>query len=73
MPALSHSAMIDLCSTLNNLGLYVHQQKSVLTTTTCLKFLGFFIDTSDMTITLTPDKIQKYFSTAHRLLEQADQ
>ena len=59
----------DLRPTLNNFGFYTHQRKSVLKPTKCLKFLGFFINTNDMTISLMAEKIQRFCSMAHYLLE----
>ena len=46
-------------TTLSKLGFVIHDDKSVLTPTRRLKFLRFQLDSHDMTVELTSDKVQK--------------
>ena len=63
-------AVNDLCNMFTKLGFYIHNSnKSVLTPTTMLKFLGIFIDTNLMTINLTDDTIDKLITTATQLTQ----
>ena len=53
---------------LSNAGFYIHYEKSVLKPTQRLTFLGFVIDSKDMSIYLPDSKIDKLKSCVHELL-----
>ena len=53
---------------LSNAGFYIHYEKSVLQPTQRLTFLGFVIDSKDMSIYLPDSKIDKLKSCVHELL-----
>ena len=54
---------------LQDLGFVIHPDKSILHPTQILTFLGFIINTINMTVTLTPEKKSKIRSKALSLLE----
>lgn len=45
---------------LQSLGFLIHKEKSVLTPTQRLKFLGFYLDSKEMTVEITADKVEKF-------------
>ena len=53
---------------LQELGFVIHPEKSVLHPTQVITFLGFIIDTVNMTVTLTLEKKEKIKNMAHGLL-----
>ena len=55
---------------LEDLGFMVHPLKSKFDPEKSLLFLGFMLDSNDMTITLTQDKVEKFKRAAHDLLEK---
>ena len=59
-----------LSGKLDSLGLVVHQEKSVLKPTQCLTFLGFELNSLDMTVNLKLDKRQKFTRAALDLLDK---
>ena len=56
---------------LEDLGFYVHYDKSVLTPTQKIVFLGFEIDTVNMTVSLTAEKKQKIKEYCIKLLSKS--
>ena len=63
-------ALDALCQGLDDLGFVVHMKKSVLEPTQRIIFLGFWLDSRDMTITLTQEKKLKFTRAASDLLEK---
>ena len=59
-----------LCQVLQSLGFVVHQDKSILEPTKHLQFLGFLLDSQNMTVHLTQDKVKKFTRSATELLEK---
>ena len=59
-----------LCTELEELGLVVHDEKSVLEPTRKLKFLGFMLDSEEMTVTLTQEKREKIGRAAQAILDK---
>ena len=57
---------------LDKLGLVVHPVKSVLEPTQKLKFLGFWLDSTTMQVSVSEPKIEKLESEALRLLQTKD-
>ena len=55
----------------DKLGLTVHTEKSVLTATKKIEFLGFVLDSTDMTITLTSKKKDKIASMAQKMAHKS--
>lgn len=61
---------IKIAEILKKLGFYVHESKSCLTPDTKIVFLGFNIDSVNMTVTPTEGKINKICSAASALLQK---
>ena len=61
-------ALRELSLTLDRLGLVVHEDKSVLTPTQVLTFLGFSLDSVNMRVEITPEKVQKFTRAGQDLL-----
>lgn len=61
-----------LCTTslFTKLGFYVHPSKSVFNPTQKLVFLGFIIDSVNMIVSPTPEKIQKTVKACKQLLRK---
>ena len=57
---------------LEGLGFYVHYGKSVLSPTQRIVFLGFEIDTVNMTVSLTAEKKQKIKDYCNKLLNKTE-
>ena len=55
-------------SVLQSLGFIVHEDKSIVKPVTSLKFLGFELNSQNMTVSLTEDKIQKFRRASSDLL-----
>ena len=55
---------------LDSLGLIVHLEKSVLRPTKCIKFLGFWIDSVEMKITLTNEKAKAIVLLGNEILQK---
>ena len=55
---------------LDSLGLTVHPEKSVLRPTKCIKFLGFWIDSVEMKITLTNEKAKAIVLLVNKILQK---
>ena len=55
----------DTVELLIELGFTIHADKSILVPTQKIVFLGFIINTVDMTLTLTPEKKQKNLELCH--------
>jgi hypothetical protein len=51
------SNIVDTTTLLKNLGLYPHEDKSVTTPTQIIQHLGFVLNSIDMTVSLTREKI----------------
>ncbi len=67
-----YQAMLVLTRFLQNLGFVIHPKKSVLFPTTCLEFLGFIINSLNMTVALTYDKKQKIYDRCCNVLKSID-
>ena len=63
-----HEAVDTLAKLLDRLGLVVHPEKSVLCPRQHLQFLGFIIDSRNMTVRLTEEKVEKFKLFGHKLI-----
>ena len=63
------TSIAKLCEILDSAGLVIHPEKSSLTPSQELIFLGFHIDSVAMSITLTEAKVEKIESVIRELLE----
>ena len=61
-------AVQAVCSEFQDAGFTIHEKKSVLVPSTKIKFLGFWIDSVRMEVSLTKEKINKFRSFAEALL-----
>ena len=52
------------------LGFTVHKKKSVLTPTTKLKYLGFILNSEEMTVSISPEKAVKIKENCQHLIEK---
>ena len=59
-----------LCRTLDRLGFYIHKQKSVLEPAQEITFLGFQLNSVEMSVSLTQDKKEKFRRAAKGVLTQ---
>ena len=55
---------------LNILGFHINMEKSELTPTQTIEFLGFILDSNHMTVSLTGEKVQKIKQLATQVLDQ---
>ena len=62
--------VVRLCTALDQLGFYIHLDKSVLVPTQRLTFLGFELDSKEMSVTLTQEKKDKFARAAVQLLSK---
>ena len=62
--------VIDTIKLLRNLGFTIHPEKSVLTPTQKITFLGFILDSVKMTITLTKERKEKIYGSCTSLLDK---
>ena len=60
-------AVQHLCTLLKSLGFIVHEDKSILIPSTNLKFLGFILDSQNMLVHITTDKVDKFRNFVHEL------
>ena len=60
-----------LSETLTKLGFVVHDSKSILSPSRCITFLGFEIDSQNMIVNLTQDKVEKFKRAANDLLNKS--
>ena len=60
--------VVDTVHMLQNLGFIVHQEKSVLRPSQQIVFLGFVLDSVNMTIRLTCEKAQRLKNFCTKLL-----
>ena len=51
-----HENILKIIDMFQSLGFVIHPEKSTLEPTTSLEFLGFIIDSRDMTVSLTQEK-----------------
>ena len=65
-----HSNVHDTVSLLQALGFHVNAKKSVLIPTQTLEFLGFILDSVNMTITLTPRRQTNIAEVCQQLLQK---
>ena len=63
-------SLLKLCDLLEQLGFVVHRDKSILKPTRKLVFLGFDLDSEQMLVSLTSDKVQKFKTAALELLQK---
>lgn len=66
----SENTTLTLASLLQSLGFFVHPQKSVFHPSTHIEFLGFILDSEQMTVTLTDEKVTKFEKFANYLLHK---
>ena len=59
----------DTVSLFSSLGFFVHEEKSVFEPCKKLKYLGFWLNSEDMTVTLTKEKIEKMKYSCQNLLD----
>ena len=64
------AATIDTIKTFDSLGFLVHDEKSQLEPTQEITYLGFVINSKEMTVTLTEERKQKVMQTCIDLLRQ---
>ena len=64
--AASH--LILTLDILEFLGFLINYEKSILEPTQRIEFLGFLVNSTDMTIALSPEKMQKFFQEAQLIL-----
>jgi hypothetical protein len=57
----------DTVKLFQSLGFVVHEDKSVLTPCQKLKYLGFWLNSKDMTVTLSNDKTEKLKAACHSI------
>ena len=55
-----------------SLGFTIHPSKSVLDPSHCITFLGFKLNSCDMTVRLTPDKVQSLQDSARLVLKSTE-
>ena len=55
---------------LDNLGLTIHPEKSVLTPTNLIQFLGFWINSVEMKVSLTREKIEAIVKLSKEILRE---
>ena len=60
--------ILSIVEVLTSLGFYINWEKSVLEPSNILEFLGFLINSIDMTVKLTPTKKQKIIQLANQVL-----
>ena len=63
------SAMMATCQVFDSLGFTVHSVKSVIQPTQRIEFLGFWLDSVNMIVSLTDRKVDKIRSVCAELLE----
>lgn len=62
----------DTITLVDRLGLTVHPEKSMLVPTQCIEFIGFLINSVDMTVRLTPHKADAIVTLCLRLLRRKE-
>ena len=62
--------MKDIIALLTSLGFYINVDKSRFIPSQCMEFLGFVVDSVEMTIRLTEDKVQDMISLGQDILAQ---
>ena len=60
----------DTVKLVSDLGFIVHKDKSILVPTKKLQFLGFVIDSENMTVSLTPEKKDKLYEECMKMLSK---
>ena len=63
------AAVGDLVQGFQNLGFTINREKSVLIPTQKLTFLGFDIDSVQMTVSLTEDKVEKFLDLSNKIVK----
>ena len=61
-------AVDDICTFFTKMGFMIDPEKSVLRPTHKHKFLGFFIDSPSMEVSITEDKVDKLTKFANQIL-----
>jgi len=61
--------ILDTVNLLRRLGFTIHAEKSILIPQQKITFLGFVLDSIEMTVTLTIEKKQKILELCKRLAE----
>ena len=75
--SLLQSDTFDLClinisdtvKLIDSLGLTTHPEKSIVIPTQCIEFLGFLLNSIDMTVRLAPRKVVKLKEQAHKIMK----
>jgi len=62
------ATLTETCKLFQELGFIVHPVKSQFEPSQIITFLGFIINTVDMTVSLPERKQQEFFSDLHRLI-----
>ena len=65
-----HVNVVDNRTMFMRLGFFVHPEKSVFVPSQRLTFLGFDLDSVDMTVTPTQAKIEKHFPSCNSVLQK---
>jgi hypothetical protein len=60
--------ILDILKLIVNLGFTIHSDKSILKPTQDISFVGFWLNSVDMTIKLTPEKCESIKSCCHSAL-----
>ena len=64
------SNVLNIIEILRSLGFTIHPEKSKFIPTQCITFLGFILNSVQMTITLTLEKKEKILNLCHEILKE---
>ena len=64
--------IFDTMELIDSLGLTIHPDKSIIVPTQCIEFVGFLLNSVEMSVRLAPRKVKNLIDLAERLLK-ADQ
>ena len=59
----------DTMNLIDSVGLTVHPEKSVITPSQCIEFVGFLLNSNDMTVRLAPRKVNNLIQLASEILD----
>ena len=59
----------DTMNLVDSVGLTVHPEKSVITPSQCIEFVGFLLNSNDMTVRLAPRKVNNLIKLASEILD----
>ena len=63
--------LLETATLFTELGFYIHPNKSVFMPTQALTFLGFILDSVKMTISPTPEKVEKIVKACSQMVKKA--